>query len=115
MAYGAVARPPRYGATLKSASAGDAESQPGVIAVVIEEGFAGVVAETRPQAYAALAHLQLEWEGGTTISQAELEQFVTVSDDGGTLIQREGNVNSAIGEGTQVSAEYRTPMAANAP
>jgi isoquinoline 1-oxidoreductase beta subunit len=113
MAYGAVARPPRYGATLKSASAGDAEAQPGVIAVVIEDGFAGVVAETRPQAYAALEHLQLEWEGGTTISQAELEEFVTVSDSGGTLIQREGNVNVAI-QGTQVTAEYRTPMAANA-
>jgi isoquinoline 1-oxidoreductase beta subunit len=114
MAYGAVARPPRYGATLKSVSAGDAESQPGVVAVVIEEGFAGVVAETRPQAYAALEHLQLEWEGGTTISQAELEEFVTVSDSGGTLIQREGNVNGAIEQGTLVTAEYRTPMAANA-
>ena len=32
---------PRYGATLVSANAGDAESQPGVVAVVIREGFAG--------------------------------------------------------------------------
>ena len=51
MLYGAVARPPRYGATLVSASIGEAENQAGVVAVVIEEGFAGVVAETRPQAY----------------------------------------------------------------
>src|SRR5690606_24344794 len=35
MLYGAVARPPRYGAILASANVGDAETQAGVIAVVI--------------------------------------------------------------------------------
>jgi len=114
MAYGAVARPPRFDATLARAAAGDAESQPGVIAVVIEEDFAGVVAETRLQAQAALEHLDLEWEGGAGMNQDELEALVTVPEEEGVLVQREGDALAALREGTLVTAAYRTPMAAHA-
>lgn len=114
MAYGAVARPQRYGATLARAAAGDAEAQPGVIAVVIEDGFAGVVAETRWQAWDALKHLDLEWEGGSRMNQDELEALVTVPEDEGVLVQRVGDALSALNEGTTISASYRTPMAAHA-
>ncbi len=114
MAYGAVARPPRFGATLARAGAGDAESQPGVIAVVIEGDFAGVVAETRTQAQAALEHLDLEWEGGSSMNQDELESLVTVPEEEGVLVQREGDALSALNQGTLVTASYRTPMAAHA-
>ncbi|MBL8133577.1 MAG: xanthine dehydrogenase family protein molybdopterin-binding subunit [Anaerolineae bacterium] len=113
MKYGAVARPPRYGATLKRAAAGTAGSLPGVIAVVIRDGFAGVVAETRAKAHAALAALELEWEGGTNISQAEIEAMVSIPAQGGTLIQRVGDVE-ANGGGTRVEAAYRVPMASHA-
>jgi isoquinoline 1-oxidoreductase beta subunit len=112
MAYGAVARPPRYEAILKRAAPGGAAAAPGVIAVVIEDGFAGVVADTRAHAHAALALLDLEWEGGTTISQAEVDARMTVPAEGGTLIQRAGDVAAA--GGTPVEAVYYTPMAAHA-
>ncbi len=112
MLYGAVARPPQYGATLKRAAAGDAESQPGVFAVVIQDGFAGVVAESRRKARAALEHLDLEWEGGTTITQPEIEAIVSVPREGGTLIQRDGDVDGAGGR--RVEAAYRVPMAIHA-
>jgi isoquinoline 1-oxidoreductase beta subunit len=112
MSYGAIARPPRYEATLRRAAPGTAASAPGVIAVVIEDGFAGVVADTRAHAHAALALLDLEWEGGTTISQAEVDARMTVPAEGGTLIQRAGDVAAA--GGTPVEAVYYTPMAAHA-
>jgi isoquinoline 1-oxidoreductase beta subunit len=112
MVYGAVARPPRYGATLARAAEGTAGSQLGVIAVVIKDGFAGVVAETRRKARAALGFLDLQWEGGTTITQAEIEQTVAVPHEGGTLIQRDGDVDSAGGR--RVEASYRVPMAIHA-
>jgi isoquinoline 1-oxidoreductase subunit beta len=114
MAYGAAARPPRIGAKLKSAGKGTAEDQPGVIAVVIEDNFAGIVAEHRSQAYAALEFLDLEWEGGTTVSQQDILDIVTVKDEGGILIQREGDVDGNITNGTQITAEYRTAMAVHA-
>ncbi len=114
MLYGAAARPPRYGAVLSRAAAGDADQQPGVVAVVIQEGFAGVVADSRTSAYAALDHLELEWEGGATISQPEIDALITVPDEGGVLIQREGDTEAHLGSGTVVTAEYRTPLAAHA-
>src|SRR5262249_8252072 len=51
--YGAVVRPPTIGAVLLSAQPGRAPSMPGVVKVVIEAGFAGVVAQTSNQARAA--------------------------------------------------------------
>lgn len=115
MLYGAIARPPRYGAKLINAKAGSAENQAGVVAVVIEEGFAGIVAETRPQAYAALDFLELEWEGGITWNQSDLDDFIRIdSNNDGVLIQRDGNVSDAFDSGTVITAEYRTPMAAHA-
>lgn len=112
MVYGAVARPPRYGVTLKRADEGDARSQPGVVDVVLREGFAGVVASTRRAASAALAHLDLEWEGGTTINQADIVEMLKLPKEGGTLIQREGNVDGA--SGFPLAAYYFTPMAVHA-
>ncbi len=115
MRYGAIARPPRYGASLLSANPGDAETQPGVIAVVIQDGFAGIVAETRLQAYNALEHLELEWDGGSTWNQEDLEEFIRIKeDDEAILIQREGNVSTIFESGNVVQSEYRTSMAANA-
>jgi isoquinoline 1-oxidoreductase beta subunit len=116
MLYGAIARPPRYGAKLIQASAGTAAEQAGVVQVVLQEGFAGIVAQTRSQAYAALSHLELTWDGGTTMGQAEIESFVSVPTSGGDgiLIQREGDFAQAIQSGTVVEAQYRTPMAAHA-
>jgi isoquinoline 1-oxidoreductase beta subunit len=114
MLYGAVARPPRYGATLVRAAAGAAERQPGVIAVVLEDNFAAIVAESRRQAYAALAHLELSWEGGSTINQAELEGMVTAAGDDGVVVQRSGNVAEQWHTGTKIEASYRVPLAAHA-
>ena len=114
MKYGAVARPPTLGATLRSASAGTAESSPGVIAVVIQDDFAGVVADSRAQAQAALAALDLEWDEGTLYEQADIDAMVTAFGRGGTTIQNVGDAPSALDAKTTLSAEYRTPMAAHA-
>ncbi|MDK2013644.1 MULTISPECIES: xanthine dehydrogenase family protein molybdopterin-binding subunit [unclassified Deinococcus] len=114
MLFGAVARPPRFGARLVSASAGAAGRQPGVVRVVIDAGagFAGVVARTRTQARAALPSLDLRWEGGTTASSADLDAQIQAGS--GSVLRRRGNVRAALSGGTVVQAEYRTPLAAHA-
>ncbi|QRN96053.1 xanthine dehydrogenase family protein molybdopterin-binding subunit [Archangium violaceum] len=114
MLYGAVARPPRLGSTLRSAREGQARQQPGVVAVVVEGDFAGVAAESRAQAYAALAHLELEWSEGESLQQADIEALTTVKDGEGVLVQDEGDAPAHLGRGRQLSAEYRTPIAAHA-
>ncbi|MEV4410765.1 molybdopterin cofactor-binding domain-containing protein [Catellatospora sp. NPDC049609] len=114
MSYGAFAVPPRFGAELLSAAPGDAAGMPGVQQVVIDvpAGFAGVVADTRTRAWAAVAALQLRWSEGTRVGDRELEQQVTAG--AGVVLRRDGSIRGALGQGRIVEAEYRTPLAAHA-
>ena len=114
MAYGAVARPETVQGKLIGADAGQAAGQPGVLEVVAGEDFAGVVAESREQAYQALAKMDLEWEPGQLWQQEEIETMVTVGEGKGVIIQREGDVEKALENGMFVEAEYRTPLAYHA-
>ncbi len=114
MAYGAVARAPRIGAKLLSAAPGTARSQPGVVAVVATTEFAGVAAETRAQAIAALDALQLEWSEGDVVEQAAMEALVTVQPGAGTVLQSAGSVAAPLAAANALRAEYRTPFAAHA-
>ena len=114
MLYGAIARPPTLGATLRSAAPGSAASMPGVVAVVAEPDFAGAVAESRSAAYAAVGAMELEWAEQAPIQQDQIEALVQAAPGRGVVIQREGDVGAALRDATIISAEYRTPMAAHA-
>lgn len=114
MLYGAVARPPHFGSELLRAGSGGAAALPGVAVVVAEPDFAGVAAERRLQAYAALERLELQWSEGERFDDADLERLVTVGDGAGIVIQREGRPGRALRRGRPLSAEYRTPFAAHA-
>ena len=61
MARGAVVRPPARGAKLRSLDDAAARAMPGVIAVLREGDFAGVVAEREDQARAAAAAVEADW------------------------------------------------------
>lgn len=123
--YGAVARPPRLGARLVSAEAGPAADMPGVVKVVIQEGFAGVVARSRAQAAAARDALELRWEGGSDWQQADLDAAMTLGGPGGVAFQDEGDAaqvlddadaavpDAAGGSRAVLIADYATPLAAH--
>ncbi|MDX2007330.1 MAG: molybdopterin cofactor-binding domain-containing protein [Meiothermus sp.] len=119
MLYGAVARPPRYGATLKGVDNLEAvQAMPGVEKVVVDptQNFAGVAARTRSQARRAAEALQVQWEGGITWSQEDLEARVQVprSGRGGTVYMQNGDPLQGLRQGKRVEAEYRIPLAAHA-
>lgn len=113
MLYGAVARPPRFGAILKSATEGDAVNMPGVVKVVIQEGFAGLVATTRSKARAAVKNLKTEWEGGATLNTEDIIAKIK------SPLQNQGQIVQEVGEaGKQLqddsyTAFYSTPFAAH--
>jgi isoquinoline 1-oxidoreductase beta subunit len=113
--YGAAVHRPTIEAKMLSAQPGKAADMPGVVKVVIEDGFAGVVAETRPQAWAARSALEVEWDEGHLWQQEELEDLVTAGGRGGVNIQQVGDASTALKEGTPISAEYRSGMASHAP
>ena len=66
MLHGRVVRPPRYGSTLDSVDDAAAKAMPGVVAVVRDGSFLGVVAEREEQAVKARAALRksAKWKPG---------------------------------------------------
>jgi isoquinoline 1-oxidoreductase beta subunit len=115
MKYGAIVRPPTIGATPKSFDVSAAEAMDGVVTVVVDKDFAGVVADSRPAAYAAVAQIRGAWDEGQLWQQAELEAIVTVGEGDGIVIQNVGDAPRLLGETTTVMAEYRTPFAIHTP
>lgn len=115
MKYGAVVRPPTISAAPKSFDASAAAAMDGVVKVVVEKDFAGVIANSRPAAYAAVAQIRSEWDEGHRWQQEELEALVTAEGNDGIVIQDVGNAPRVLGEATTLSAEYRTPFAIHTP
>ncbi len=115
MLYGAVVRPPTLEATMKAVWPMDAREMPGVVDVVIdlEAQFAGVVAESRAQAYAAVDAMRIEWDEGKRWSQAEIDEIITAKISGGTSVQKAGNPHRVLRSNTTLTTEYRTPFAAH--
>lgn len=113
MLYGAVVQPPTLGATLRRAGPGTAETMPGVVKVVTEGDFAGVVAESRQRARAALGALELEWDEGQLWNQSDIEALLEIDLNTGIVIQKDGNGDSNL-KGNAMEARYRTPLAAHA-
>jgi CO/xanthine dehydrogenase Mo-binding subunit len=69
MLFACVVRPPRYGATLVDVDAKSVDEMPGVVRVVRDGSFLGVVAAREEQAVAARARLRelARWEGGDAL------------------------------------------------
>src|SRR5260370_7438267 len=69
MLHGRVVRPPRYGAKLETINEAAVRTMPGVVAVVRDGSFVGVIAGREEQAIKARAALSGDsrWSGGTDL------------------------------------------------
>jgi len=118
MKIGKVLRPPRLGATLRSADVGPAVELAGVITVVNEEGFVGVVAETQEVANRAINLIRAEWNEPTApATQSQIEpEALRPNGLGGDLIgPTAGDAEAALRRAARVlEAEYFTPAADHA-
>jgi isoquinoline 1-oxidoreductase beta subunit len=114
MLYGAVVHPPTIGAKMLSALPNPATDMPGVVKVVIEDGFAGVVARSRGQASAARDAMEIKWDQGHLWQQAELEKMTAVGGPGGAVIQNQGNALDVLKKSKTVTAEYLSGFCAHA-
>jgi isoquinoline 1-oxidoreductase beta subunit len=114
MLYGAVVHPPTIGAKMLAATPGPAISMPGVVKVVIEDGFAGVMARSRGQAVAARDAIEVKWDQGHLWQQAELEKMTAVGGPEGTVIQDQGNALAILKKSKTVTAEYLSGFCAHA-
>jgi isoquinoline 1-oxidoreductase len=117
MVYGAVLYPPSFGAHLVSINSQAAEKLPGVIKVVREADFVGVVAAWPDVAEKAVALIKAAWK-----EQATQPSMATLYDDFRRTAQLEdtvaedGEVGAALASARRgFSASYRTAYLAHAP
>ena len=118
MVYGSILRPTKIGAKFKSADTSRAESMPGVIKVVKEDDFVGVVAESQHEAETAKLTIRAEWETERDWSTEDIEAYIKVGEGNKMIVQKSGDAGGQLDEaeenGDLISAEYKSPIGAHA-
>ncbi|HEV7899158.1 MAG TPA: molybdopterin cofactor-binding domain-containing protein [Planosporangium sp.] len=116
MAHGRVVRPARRGARLTDLVGQPLRGLPGVLAVVRDGGFLGVVAEqedTAERAAGALARAAV-WEGATVLpDEQDLPAYLRAQPAEVTLVHATG-CDGVAGEKARHSAVYSRPFLAHA-
>ncbi|WP_350284361.1 molybdopterin cofactor-binding domain-containing protein [uncultured Croceitalea sp.] len=113
MLYGAVVRPTKIGAKFIKADTSKAEVMPGVVKVVLEEDFVGVVAASLQQAENAKNAIVTRWESPNGLQTKDIVALMTVGNGKTTIIQKEGSALEDTAEGLE-QLEFRSPIGAHA-
>ena len=116
MKFGKVLRPPTLGATLKNVEVSAAEKSPGVLQIVRDGDFVGVIAETQEAANVAIHLIAATWnERSPLLQQSDIDSMLTPGGFGGETIADAGNADSAMRDAaTVMEADYASPLAAHA-
>lgn len=115
MLYGAVVRPSRIGSTYVGADTSKAEGMPGVVKVVKETDFVGVVAKSLIEAENAKEAIDVHWETQGDIQTSDIRDMVTVGKGTPFVIQKEGDADGVLSEdATYLESEYWSPIGAHA-
>ena len=112
MLYGAVVRSTKIGAKFVSANTSAAENMPGVVKVIVEEDFVGVVANSMLEAEKAKDAIIVTWEGYEDLNTDAIFKIMTVGNGKSTIIQKHG---AALEKQDGIETlEFRTPIGAHA-
>lgn len=115
MLHGAVARPQKIGATFQGADTSAAEGMPGVVKIVQEDDFVGVVATSQVEAEAAKRAIRVDWAVERNWQQADIEAMLEVGQGSAIEVQRQGDAEGILDDGDGVlTAEYWSPIGAHA-
>lgn len=113
--HGRISRPPGPKATLKSIDLKEVEQMPGVVAVVRDGNFLGVVAKREEQAIRAERRLAriAQWNNGPELPANDPRHLLTLQAQAETeVINTKGDPSTAGAK--QFSAEYTKPYLAHA-
>ncbi len=117
MLHAAIQHGPSIGATLVKAEL--APPLPGVVALVTDEAFVAVIAESHWQAKMALAQVRAEWDeraGASISTEAVFRAFAQAIDRGdGYEFESDGDADRLLArDDARLAAEYRVPFLAHA-
>ena len=112
MAHARVVRPQGPGMTLAALDATEVQAMPGVVAVVRDGSFLGVVAEREEQAIRAARRLAriAKWEGGGKLPGLDPRYLLEMETEDEVIAEK----GSAPSGGRQFKAEYSRPHIAHA-
>ena len=111
MLYGAVVRPEKVGASIEAVDVSKARQMPGVVAIVEEADFVGVVAHSYTEAENAKNAIEVKWKASSSFEQTELLDLLTVGKGKHAIIQKKGA--RLVGEDV-IQLEFRSPIGAHA-
>jgi CO/xanthine dehydrogenase Mo-binding subunit len=114
MLHARVLRPPSYGATLLELDEGELRSLPGVVAVVRDGSFVGLVATREDQAILALRRAAriAHWTERETLPDADPRALQGGASEQVVIAERDDGRRASIAR--TVSAEYSRPAIAHA-
>jgi CO/xanthine dehydrogenase Mo-binding subunit len=115
MLHGRVVRPPRYGAHLASIDEAAVQHLPGVVAVVRDGSFLGVVAEREEQAIRAREALakSARWEAGEDLPDpAGINEFLRALPSEAAVVSEKPGAPAAAAK--TIEATYTRPYLAHA-
>ncbi len=115
MLYGSVLRPHLVDSKLISADVSKAEQMPGVVKVVQEEDFIGVIAKSFPEAEKAKLTIDAKWETNKDWNYSDVASMIEVGKGKPQTIQKSGSPAGILeDEEGVISSEYKSPMGAHA-
>jgi isoquinoline 1-oxidoreductase beta subunit len=115
MLYGAVARSGKIGAKFAGADTSKAENMPGVVKIVKEEDFVGVVARSRMEAELAKNAIEVQWEVEKNWQSEDIEEMIQVGKGDAVTIQKSGRAKRILdNEEEVITATYKSPIGAHA-
>lgn len=114
MLYGSIARSSLIGATYVDADVSAAEGMPGVVKIVKEKDFVGVVAKSYTEAENAKNAIKVNWKVDKEWSSADIEDMIQVGKGKPVNIQREGSPGSKLEGDDVITVEFKSPIGAHA-
>ena len=114
MLYGSVVRPSKVAAKMGPVDISAASNMPGVVKIVVEEDFVGVVAKSKVEADLAKQAIEVSWETERIWEQKEIEDMIRVGKGKAVEIQKEGSAKKILQEDGVIEASYTSPIGAHA-
>lgn len=115
MLFGAVVRPDLIGATLDQVDVSQAEGMPGVLKIVQEPDFVGVVAKSRMEAELAKEAISVTWKTDRNWQIEDIVDMIQVGKGKPTSIQKKGSPKRILdNEEGVIRAEFSSPAGAHA-
>lgn len=115
MLYGAIARPEQVDATFTSVDTAAAKKISGVVDVVVEDDFVGVLATSKVAAEKGKKALQIKWKVNKVWQQEDIAALIKVGAGKPVQIQKQGRPKRILRDKKGIiTAEYATPMGAHA-